>query len=49
MSAMHGRTDSAIISRDAGLQSGSGRVRMNDGWDADLVFSSAPAVFNSRG
>ena len=36
-----GRTGFAIITRDAGLQSGSGRVRLNDGSDADLVFGAA--------
>ena len=40
-----GRTGFAIITRDRGLQSGSGRVRLNDGSEADLVFGAAAAAF----
>lgn len=40
-----GRTGFAIVQRDAGGQSGSGRVRLNDGTEADFVFGSAAAAF----
>lgn len=40
-----GRTGFAIITRDRGLQSGSGRVRLSDGSEADLVFGPAAAAF----
>jgi len=40
-----GRTGFAIITRDKGLQSGSGRVRLNDGTEADFIFGPAAQAF----
>jgi hypothetical protein len=36
-----GRTGIAMVTRERGLQSGSGRVRLSDGSEADLVFGPA--------
>jgi hypothetical protein len=40
-----GRTGLAIIQRDRGGMTGSGRVRLSDGTDADLVFGPAARAF----
>jgi hypothetical protein len=40
-----GRTGFAIITRDRGLQSGSGRIRLSDGSEADFVFGAAARAF----
>lgn len=40
-----GRTGFVIATRDRGLQSGSGRVRLSDGSEADFVFGNAAAAF----
>jgi hypothetical protein len=40
-----GRTGFVIATRDRGGQSGSGRVRLSDGTEADFVFGNAAAAF----
>jgi hypothetical protein len=40
-----GRTGFAIVTRDRGLQSGSGRIRLSDGTEADFVFGPAAQAF----
>jgi hypothetical protein len=40
-----GRTGFVIATRDRGGQSGSGRVRLSDGSEADFVFGNAAAAF----
>lgn len=40
-----GRTGFAIITRDKGLQSGAGRVRLTDGTEADFIFGPAAEAF----
>ena len=40
-----GRTGFAIVTRDRGLQSGSGRIRLSDGSEADFVFGGAAKAF----
>jgi hypothetical protein len=40
-----GRTGLAIVTRDRGLQSGSGRIRLSDGSEADFVFGPAADAF----
>jgi hypothetical protein len=41
-----GRTGFAIVTRDRGLQSGSGRIRLSDGTEADFVFGAAAQALN---
>lgn len=40
-----GRAGFVIINRDRGLQSGSGRLRLTDGMEADFVFGQSAAAF----
>jgi hypothetical protein len=40
-----GRTGFVIATRDRGGQSGSGRIRMTDGTEADFVFGNSAAAF----
>jgi hypothetical protein len=40
-----GRSGFVIATRDRGGQSGSGRIRMTDGTEADFVFGNAAAAF----
>jgi hypothetical protein len=40
-----GRTGLVIATRDRGGQSGSGRIRMTDGTEADFVFGNSAAAF----
>lgn len=40
-----GRSGFVIATRDRGGQSGSGRVRLSDGSEADFVFGNAAAAF----
>ena len=40
-----GRKGIAVVTRDPGGTSGHGRVRMNDGTEADLIFGDAAAGF----
>jgi hypothetical protein len=40
-----GRSGFVIATRDSGGQSGSGRIRMTDGTEADFVFGNAAAAF----
>jgi hypothetical protein len=39
-----GRTGLAMVTRDKGLQSGSGRVRLSDGTEADFVIGSGARI-----
>lgn len=40
-----GRTGFVIATREAGLQSGAGRIRLSDGSEADFVFGKAASAF----
>ena len=40
-----GRKGIIIVTRNRNLQSGSGRVRMDDGTEADFIFGEAAAAF----
>jgi hypothetical protein len=40
-----GKKGIAIVTRDPSGQSGHGRVRMDDGTEADLIFGDAAAAF----
>lgn len=40
-----GRVGFMVATRDRGLQSGSGHIRLNDGTEADFIFGDAAAAF----